>query len=497
MRIQLIYPPIPGQGMSLDSFAWLAEPLGLEVLAAHAGDHDVLIQDLRFDGNLEGSMASFQPQLLGVTCHITETYQALDVCRRAKRLDPTVFTAVGGHFPTMLPQAFDYPCVDAVVMGEGEETFRELLVSLEKNQHWRHIPGLAFRENGRQVIGKSRELMRDLDILPIPRRDLVKRNRYNLFLDRPHAICEFTRGCANRCSFCSVHRFGRGKYRAMGVERILMELEGISEGTIAFIDDNFFHDLDRAERLAKEIKHSPLRKKRFFLFGSAELVVRRPEIMALWKEAGLCYFYLGIEGVGSLERFNKPVSAEENERAIGILNDLGVDLIVSIIVHPDFDREDFEAILEYIERNRIDYPLFPILTPFPGSQLYDEAFERVLTHNYALYDFLHSVFATRLQRRAFYEAYAGLYRFLGSRERRRRLRKRTLKRALQHYRPWQWPGLMLDAWGFLQKWRVLGKRLSDPEAYLQDDLMETRSFSREEAASDTSGSSLGRRSYMP
>lgn len=484
MKIQLAYPPIPGQGISLDSFAWLAEPLGLEVLAAHTRDHDVLIQDLRFDSDLEGAMRSFQPHLLGATCHITEAYQVIDVCRRAKRLDPSVFTVVGGHFPSMLPEAFDYPFIDAVVLGEAEETWRELLRRLDGNLEWQQIRGLAFRENGRQVIAQARELIPDINSLPIPRRDLVRRNDYNLFLDRPHAICEFTRGCANRCSFCSVHRYGRGKYRTMSTERILTELEGIEDRTIAFIDDNFFHDLDRAERLAKEIATSPLRKKRYFLFGSAELVVRRPDIMGLWKKAGLSYFYLGVEGISSLDHYNKPVTAAENERAIRILNDLDIDLIVSLIVHPDFGHEDFEALIGYIDRNRIDYPLFPILTPFPGSRLFEEAHDRILTHNYALYDFLHSVFETRLPRLEFYKAYAGLYQKLGSPDRRKCVRRRTLKRAFQHYRPWQWPGLAIDAWGFVRKWRALGRRLADPEAYLKDDLTGPPSLSREDVEWD-------------
>jgi hypothetical protein len=278
----------------------------------------------------------------------------------------------------------------------------------------------------------------------------------------------------------------------MGVDRVLTELQGIRETTIAVIDDNFFHDLDRAARLAKEIARSSLRKKRFFLFGSAELVVRRPDVVRLWKEAGLAYFYMGVEGAGSLEQYNKPVTPRENERAIQILRDLDLDLIVSFIIRPDFDEEDFLEILGYIDRHGIDYPLFPILTPFPGSTLFDEAQGQILTHNYALYDFLHAVTQTRLPRDRFYRAYAGLYEHLGQPERKRRVRRRTLGRAFRHYRPWEWPGLLWDAPGFLGKWRALGRRLADPDAYLRDDLAEAPCRGKPEAGDPVEAEVAGR-----
>lgn len=479
MRVLLIYPDHPGLGIGLDPFAWRAEPLPLETLASHIkGEHEVRIMDLRFEKeSLWEVMDKFQPEVVGVTGHITEAYRMIDICRTVKALSPTTVTLVGGHFATQTPYAFDQNGIDAVVLGEGEVTFPLVLRAIEKREEWRNIAGLAVNlpEGGQKITG-VRPLIEDINKLPIPdryRQDIVREN-YNLFLERPHTICEFTRGCVHRCTFCSVHKYNRGKYRQMNVERIIQELETIKEKSIAFIDDNFFCNIKRARELAQAIIGTPLSKKHYFLFGSAELVANNPGLIELWKRAGLTHFYIGFESITEEIGFNKKVTLKENLKALDILRSLDIVVYISFIVAPNFTKDDFRRLVEFCNKYEIIYPLFPILVPFPGTDIYIEGKLKgdILTENYELYDFLHLVFPSKIPREEFYEEYSKLYRAIGDKERKMKVRLYTLKKSfrLKEVRSW-WKKIVL-AKKLLQLWNDMGKRMGESHWYLKDDLKE-------------------------
>jgi radical SAM superfamily enzyme YgiQ (UPF0313 family) len=470
MRVLLVYPDFVGMQMNLDSFAWIAEPLPLEVLASYLKHHDVMILDKRFGPPLQEVLISFKPHVVGFTCHITECYSVIKDCQNIKALDPEVITFVGGHFPTLNPSTFNVPWVDAIVTGEGEYTFQDVLALIEAGKDWKQVEGLMVRDGGRQRSTGMRPLIGDLNKALLPRRDLVDRSNYNLFLERPHAIAEFTRGCTHLCKFCSVHKFGRNKYRRMNATRIIKELSDISEQTVAIIDDNFFCDLQRAEDVADAIVREGLNGKRYFLWGSAEFVARRPDIIEKWRDAGLAYFYMGIEAIGELSHFNKPIGLNENVEAIHILKHLDIDLVASLIVTPDFEIKDFDRMVEFVIDNDIKYPLFPILTPFPGTDLWYEQYDKIINHNYSIYDYLHCVFETRLPRDAFYHEYSRLYERIGRNGRSRRLKWYTLKRSFPSSDIRHWPSKLAVLFDFYKKWSTCGTRLKDYKNYLIDDL---------------------------
>ncbi|KPK48721.1 MAG: hypothetical protein AMK72_06265 [Planctomycetes bacterium SM23_25] len=91
-----------------------------------------------------------------------------------------------------------------------------------------------------------------------------------------------------------------------------------------------------------------------------------------------------------------------------ILNDLGVHMWGAFIVDPQFTREDFRALKTYREKRDIIYPQFTILTPLPGTDLYDEREDELVTRDYRLFDALHAVLPTRLPREEFYKEFARL-----------------------------------------------------------------------------------------
>src|ERR1035437_4277594 len=110
----------------------MPEPLALELLAATLGlDHDVRILDMRIDADLASALKAFSPDMVAVTALTTEVYAAHDVLRAVKRFDPKVFTVMGGHHASLIPEDFFLPDVDAIALGEGELVFPQLVQAIE------------------------------------------------------------------------------------------------------------------------------------------------------------------------------------------------------------------------------------------------------------------------------------------------------------------------------------------------------------------------------
>src|SRR2546423_14847954 len=143
MRVLFVKPRLANTTLGgVDSSLW--EPLEFEALAAAIPGHDVRVLDLRFDSDLEGEIARFQPHVVGTTAMSVNVYAARDILQRAKQTDGSVVTMVGGYHATVAPEDFAEPWVDAVVIGQATETLREVVRAVEKRESLRPIAGLAF-----------------------------------------------------------------------------------------------------------------------------------------------------------------------------------------------------------------------------------------------------------------------------------------------------------------------------------------------------------------
>jgi len=106
----------------------------------------------------------------------------------------------------------------------------------------------------------------------------------------------------------------------------------------------------------------------------------------------------------------KRTTIEMNLKAIQICRDKDVELAAYLIVDPVFDYEDFSRLSEYVEENNLTHPVFTILSPFPGTDLYNTVKETLITEGFELMDFFHAVLPTRLPLDEFYEEFLGIYR---------------------------------------------------------------------------------------
>jgi len=412
LRVLLIQPDL-SQAVGFRTVA-LPEPLHLEMVAATVPEHDIRVLDMRLDGNLEAALKKFWPEMVAVTALTPEVYVAQSILQRVKSFSPEIFTVVGGHHATLLPQDFFVPQVDAVAIGQAELMFGQLVAAVADRRGLDAVPNIVWQNRDGVFVpnGLSSDRV-DLANLTMPRRDLTEpyRNEYFFLFDKPDTSIATSRGCPFRCTFCSVHEFYHGAISQMPPQRVVAEMANIPTDHITIIDDNFLMNRRREDTIADLIRAEGIRT-RFSMECRTDSIVRHPELVAKWVDIGLYAVLLGLEGGcdKTLKNVNKSCSIDTNDRAIEILHDLGVIIWGAFIVDPDWTDDDFQRLRDYVSANEITHTQFTVLTPLPGTQLYRDRRDDLLTDDYSCFDTLHAVLPTRLPRERFYQNFADLYR---------------------------------------------------------------------------------------
>jgi radical SAM superfamily enzyme YgiQ (UPF0313 family) len=415
MKVLLIEPPVSPFDVPTKVFA-MPPPYHLEILGGKLiSNHDVHILDMRLDEDLDIELSKFKPDIVGCSCVAANSHLAKQVLRRVKEVSPDIITVVGGHHPSLMPEDCNETFIDAVVIGEGEETLYEFVGACETHRDWGEIPGIAYRsKDGKFQINRDRELM-DLNKLPTPARSLTQRYRdKRLYFRgnwRPIDSTITSRGCPNKCTFCGLWKINRGKYRTRAPGLITDELEAITAKNVTFIDDNTLDHVENAFALANEIKRRDI-KKRYELYGRVDTIVRRPDLVEKWRGVGMELLLLGLEACDdqALKNMRKRTTTEMNRKAIEVCRTNDVELAAYLIVDPAFDHEDFRRLSGYVEENDLTHPVFTILSPFPGTDLYNTVKETLITEGFELIDFFHTVLPTKLPLDEFYEEFLELYR---------------------------------------------------------------------------------------
>ncbi|MEJ2733002.1 MAG: radical SAM protein [Anaerolineae bacterium] len=411
MKILLIEPAkAPGTIGGDDIF--LYEPLALEYLAAGVcKNHDVKILDLRLEKNLQQILEGFSPDVVGVTSYTVHVNTARSLCDQIKAWNPEVLTVVGGHHATVAPNDFLSPTIDLIVLGEGVFVFEEIVERFEQGRGFDGIPGLAFARNG--GLGRTEPPpVVDLDAFPFPARELTDKYRHRYYSEwmKPLASMRTSKGCPYRCSFCALWKISGGRYLRREPSQVAQELATIGEDNIFFADDESLVDVARMKTLASMIKDAGLQKQ-YFLYGRSDTIARNPDLLERWREIGLQRVFVGLEFSRDqdLAYINKGSTTRDNESAVRILQALDIEIYASLIVRPEFTREDFAALRQYCRDLGLTFATFAVLTPLPGTDLYEEVESQLITHDYDYFDFLHTLLPTELPLKDFYREYARLF----------------------------------------------------------------------------------------
>lgn len=417
MNVAFLKPPIGGiLGLEMLTFV---EPLGPISIAGglEADGHTCKIFDLRLDGEEPGMdlCRRFEPQVIGLQCNFTtERNRTLRLAERVRRELPEAFIVVGGHDASREPAWFRHPAIDAVAVGDGEEVMPALVDALEHGGDLRKVPGLHLQRNGDEPFFTGAATARkDLDTLPLPARHLISHYAPHYYINfrKPLALMETARGCPFKCNFCSVWKFHESTFREKSPERVVAELQAIEAPNVFITDDIFWLDVRRGEELARQIKAAGIRKY-FTVQTRTDIICKFPHLIEMWKDCGSLSIFLGLESVTDegLDAVNKSNTAANNMRALSILRELGVGYTPNFIVDPAWDHEDFARLRAWIEETGAYNSGFSILTPLPGTDLWETAQRQVTTQNWEMFDIVHAVLPTRLSLSDFYEEYSRLWR---------------------------------------------------------------------------------------
>jgi len=301
--------------------------------------------------------------LTGMGSGIVRAWQIADEFRRRRRT-----VVIGGIAATLAKPEWSLAHADAVVLGEAEELWPQVLADaaagrLQQVYRMQHLPAI--------------------ESLPLPRYDLM--NRWNHGLWRP---VQATRGCPYPCTFCSVTAFSRARYRKRPVDQVIRDVRAARRhGTryIAFIDDNIAVDFDYCSELWEAL----IPERIIWMSQSSLHIADRPDMLRLAHRSGCRLLSFGVESTGdeslaSVEkRFNRPSRYAE---AVRTIRRHGIDVSTEMIIGLDGDDGSvFERTYRFLLDNAISVPRVHILTPVPGTPLYDamEQDGRILTQDFS------------------------------------------------------------------------------------------------------------------
>ncbi len=422
MNILLVNPPncgrsIPEERFGIDSLKQIfrGEPLALEELAGNLQEHQVRIVDLKADPEgLSDMLRHFTPDLIGitgVTCEANTMLRLADELRQSYRV-PVV---VGGIHASNDPDFFNHPFIDYIVVGLGKKVFAELAAALEEKRSHIRLPGVIATDPGGKIVRPAwRNDNSDLVEERPPAYDLVRHYRSHYILERLNLSMGFVAsayGCPQRCSFCCIEGQTGGRYLSKSIDAVIGDIErlGPEIPVVRLVDANTFGDVNRARRLGEALAASSL-QKHYLADIRSDTVVHHPELLRLWKKAGLRAVVTGFEEIGDdrLRAMNKANTAAVNTEAIAILNDLDIKIVGDFILSPDYDEGDFERLGLYLENSGIDLPMITVMTPLPGTALYAREKKRIINHDLDYYTLTNAITSTRLEEKTFYSLYAAL-----------------------------------------------------------------------------------------
>jgi len=399
---------------------YLPPPFGILELAAYleARNKNVDIEVLDCQAErvnwkgLEKRIESFRPDIIAPSSLATcNTYTVLRTLETAKKVDPDTITVVGGqHFTATAQESLEtYHEIDIVVRGEGEQTFAELVQTLAQNKSLSRVKGISFKRNGKILHTSRRPLIDNIDDLPFPGyhfvADHMKKYHFTMMAGAKtgYALVETSRGCPHRCTFCSQWKHWEGTWRTKSPKRIADEMEHCYKeygSRFLWLTDDNFGLGKRASDLCDEIVQRRIANDiMWFAQARCDDIVNYSHLLPKLRRAGNLWMLVGIESSNpsTLQTFRKEIKPSDAKLAMDLLKKNDIFAQATFVIGERKDsHESIEKLREFVNDVDPDLAIFMILTPFPGTELYETAkrSEWIEDANWANYDMVHAIMPT-------------------------------------------------------------------------------------------------------
>ncbi|MDP2156747.1 MAG: radical SAM protein, partial [Nitrospirota bacterium] len=392
MKILLAYP---FREDTYSKVGFILPPMGIAYIAAVLRDngHQVKIADF----NVTDEKVDFRSfDIVGISTDTSRYKSGLLLAQEAKQAGCIVVMG-GPHVSYMDEDALKTGFCDFVVREEGEQTMLELANSLGTEQAF-SVQGISYLKNGNIQRTPGRGFIDNIDDL-VPARDLLDMGAYrHLEMGKRKMTSILTsRGCPFGCSFCCSTEFSGRKWRSRSPMRIVDEIEDVVTNHdfngLAFLDDNFTLAPKRVTAICDEI----LRRKidiYWWCFSRADTLLKNEAMIAKMAKAGCKYIFIGFESrhQGTLDRYNKSITDTMAGDVTELLRKYNISVHASFIIgNVDETREMVMDTVRYAREIDPQAVQFTILTPYPGTKLFDEVKDRIISADWDLYDCLHSV----------------------------------------------------------------------------------------------------------
>ncbi len=346
------------------------------------------------DEQIKQRIDDFKPDVVGISNMFSNGFfSAIRLARMVKDIDPDIIVLLGGNHASTLPEDClrrSQGSVDFVVIGEGDYTTGILLRAISRGADLSRIPGIAYiQEDGNSVVNPFIEPIHNVDILPYPDRLMFSIYKYSE-IGRPHGDdLRFTpyttfvssRGCPFHCTFCAAFNVHGRTYRPRNPDLVLDELEylvkemGVRE--IHFEDDNLTYDRERAKKIFQGMIDRKLNLAWIPSNGLAFYTLDR-EILTLMRDSGCYTVWIPVEtgDLVTLKRIKKPTQIESFKEMVPIIKELGmIAKGLFMFGFPGETREQMENTFQLAKDLDLDYATFSLLTPLPGTEIWDQALE--------------------------------------------------------------------------------------------------------------------------
>lgn len=369
MKIFLIYPYTNND--TEENVNTIPIPIGIYYVAAMLKEHHYEVEILDCHGmrnsiqTIENIFLERRPDIVGISILNINRYGGIEIAAIAKRLLPDVKVVFGGIGASFLWEHFliHFPCVDYIVIGEGDYTFLYLVELIQRNKYdaLESIEGIAFRKNHEIIRTPNRPFIDNLDELSIP----AKYYTYNFLIS--------SRGCFGKCKFCGSPAFWKRQVRFRSVDNFVDEIEllfrkGVKKFFIS--DDTFTYKKERVLEICQQI----IKRELDIEWWAISRVDFVDEQIIYWmKRAGCIQISYGVEsGAKSIRKvLNKNITDEQIKRAFEYTRKYGI-IPRAYFIYGNPGESD-ETIQDSIDLMREIKPLaaaFFILGLFPGTQLY-------------------------------------------------------------------------------------------------------------------------------
>lgn len=302
--------------------------------------------------------------LVAITFHTPSANHAYNIATKFR--EKGIIVAMGGPHVTLMPQEAER-YADVIFVGESEITWPQFIYEFEKKQY-----------RSKYICASPPEL----DGIPMSRKDLFHRK------DHSNGIMFATRGCPNKCEFCTISVMYKNKLRKRPIEEVTREYASFKGKVIIFWDDNISADLEYSKKLFKAI--APYKK-----WWSSQASInagKDDEFLELAAKSGCKQLFLGIESISqkSLNSANKSFNkVEDFYKTINKIHSYGISVQAGVVFGFDHDtKEIFKDTLDFLENAGVQNATFNILTPYPGTSLFSrlEAENRILTYDWSKYN---------------------------------------------------------------------------------------------------------------